>query len=78
MSVQLEREMLEQMSLYPPAANQSAAATRPAPVRQFTEEELLEAAEKNWMVRANIMVPHTGAVRKAATMTNRERRMGRG
>lgn len=51
-----------EMTLDAPASAQSVPVARP-PLVQFTQEELLAAAESFW-VKANTMIPQVAARRK--------------
>ena len=75
MNVQIERELLEEMTLFPPEQNPRAPVKRPPDV-QFTREQLEEAAERNPWVKMNIVVPHMAVRRKTPPMTNGERMRG--
>ena len=71
----IERELLEEMTLFPPEQNPLAPVKRPPDVK-FTEEQLREAAERNPWVKLNIVVPQIAPVPKTPPMTNRERTRG--
>jgi hypothetical protein len=63
MKAQIERELLEEMTLFPPQPNQaSGAPPMPKPV-EFTQEEIERSLQDPW-VRANILIPHVAALPK--------------